>query len=104
MIRPWVGCVLTLLASYKIAHSAEPDMLQTISEQSGFQKTGRYEEVERLCAAFAKAYPEAVRCQEFGRTPEGRPMLALIASRGGARTRDFSPCANCSMRKLLRGR
>ena len=90
MIRPWVGCVLTLLASYKIAHSAEPDMLQTISEQSGFQKTGRYEEVERLCAAFAKAYPEAVRCQEFGRTPEGRPMLALIASRGGALTPELA--------------
>jgi hypothetical protein len=69
-----------------IAHSAEPNMLQTIAEQSGFKKTGRYEEVERLCAAFAKSYPDAVRCEEFGRTPEGRPMLVLIASSSGALT------------------
>ena len=61
-------------------------MLQTIAEQSGFKKTGRYEEVERLCAGFAKEYPDAVRCEEFGLTPEGRPMLVLIASRSGALT------------------
>ena len=39
-----------------------------------------------LCAAFQKAYPGAVRCIDFGRTPEGRPMKALVASRTGALT------------------
>ena len=90
MIRRLAPCALALLAFHGIADSAERNMLQTIAEQSGFKKTGRYEEVERLCAAFAKTYPDAVRCEEFGRTPEGRPMLALIASRSGALTPDIA--------------
>jgi murein tripeptide amidase MpaA len=61
--------------------------LTTVSERSGFLKTGRYDEVIHLCAAFQKAHPKAVRCIDFGRTPEGRPMKALIATRTGA----FSP-------------
>jgi len=60
--------------------------LQTLAEQSHFRKTGRYEEVERLCKAYAQAWPDAVRCFEFGRTPESRPMLAVAASRAGALT------------------
>jgi murein tripeptide amidase MpaA len=60
--------------------------LATVAEQSRYQRTGRYDEVERLCAAYARTWPDAVRCVEFGRTPEGRPMLALVASRAGALT------------------
>jgi murein tripeptide amidase MpaA len=70
-----------LLASASIAAGAP---LSTVAERSNFQKTGRYDEVIALCSAFQKSYPKAVRCTEFGRTPEGRPMLALIASRTGA--------------------
>ncbi|MDQ3118386.1 MAG: peptidase M14 [Verrucomicrobiota bacterium] len=70
-----------LLAS--IADAAPVEELVTHAERSGFQETGRYEEVVRLCAAFQKAYPKHVRAIEFGRTPEGRPMLALVASRAG---------------------
>jgi hypothetical protein len=55
----------------------------TVAEQSGFARTGHYDEVERLCAAFAKAWPMRVRCVEFGRTPENRPMHLLIASDDG---------------------
>ena len=62
--------------------------LTTVAERSGFLTTGRYDEVVALCAAFQKAYPKAVRCVEFGRTPEGRPMVALIASRTGALSAD----------------
>ena len=58
--------------------------LRTVSEQSGFLRTGRYEEVIALCAAYEKNWPDAVRCIDFGRTPEGRPMKALVASRSGA--------------------
>ena len=57
--------------------------LATVAEQSGNQRTGRYEEVERLCLAYQRQWPEQVRCEEFGRTPEGRPMLALVASSDG---------------------
>jgi murein tripeptide amidase MpaA len=66
--------------------AADHPRLVTIAEQSGFQKTGRYEEVQRLCTAFAREYRDAVRCFEFGRTPEGRPMLGLVATRTGALT------------------
>jgi len=68
------------------ASFAAPDTLRTVAEQSGFKRTGRYDEVIDLCARFAKAWPDAVRCDEFGRTPEGRPMLALVATTSGART------------------
>jgi len=55
--------------------------LTTIAEESGFTRTGRSDEVLGLCAAFAAAWPRAVRSFEFGRSAEGRPMQALIACR-----------------------
>ncbi|HEX4971109.1 MAG TPA: M14 family zinc carboxypeptidase [Steroidobacteraceae bacterium] len=63
--------------------SAHPE-LRTVAEQSGNKRTGRYDEVERLCPAYQQTWPKQVRCFEFGRTPEGRPMLALVASADGA--------------------
>jgi len=55
--------------------------LTTVAEYSHFRATGRTGEVERLCESFAQEWPEAVRQIEFGRSAEGRPMLALLASR-----------------------
>jgi hypothetical protein len=63
---------------------AHPAALATVAEDSGFTRTGRYDEVVHLCRAHAERYPEAVRCSEFGTTPEGRPMLLLVATRTGA--------------------
>ena len=60
--------------------------LTTLAEESGFRRTGRIDEVERLCEAFTRAWPQAVRVLEFGRSAEGRPMLALLASRADPRT------------------
>ncbi|MGI4845146.1 MAG: M14 family metallopeptidase [Janthinobacterium lividum] len=82
MIRS--ALLLALLAAVPLAHAA-PD-LTTVSERSGFQATGRYDEVIKLCGDFQKAYPKQVKCIEFGRTPENRPMLALIVSNTGAFT------------------
>ena len=81
-IRLYLLGLLALLAAPLAMAGADP--LQTVAEQSGFTRTGRYEEVIRLCNAFAERYPDAVRCIEFGRTPEGRPMQALIVSTSGA--------------------
>ena len=71
------------------AHAAR-DMrqfsLRTVAEYSGFRQTGRYEEVEALCQRFEEHHPKQVRCFEFGRTPEGRRMLALAVSNTGALT------------------
>lgn len=66
--------------------AASPAPLSTLAEQSGFTVTGRYEEVGRLCQAFAKQYPRQVKCTTFGTTPLGRPMYALIASADGTFT------------------
>ncbi|MCY7355610.1 MAG: M14 family metallopeptidase [Lysobacter sp.] len=77
----------TLLACAAPALAAN-EPLTTLSERSGFLKTGRYDEVIALCDAFAKRYPDAVRCIDFGTTPEGRPMKAIVASKGGALTAD----------------
>ncbi|HLL81809.1 MAG TPA: M14 family zinc carboxypeptidase, partial [Longimicrobium sp.] len=57
--------------------------LTTLSEQSGWRRTGRYDEVLRLCDAFPQAYPGKARCERFGVTPEGRPMVALVVSSDG---------------------
>jgi hypothetical protein len=76
--------LLVLSAAVSLAQAA-PD-LTTVSERSGFIKTGRYDEVIRLCAAFQSAYPQQVKCVDFGTTPEGRPMKALIVTRTGAFT------------------
>jgi hypothetical protein len=77
--------LLTALPLSAVAKAAATG-LSTVSERSGFKATGRYDEVVKLCAAFAKAWPKEVKCIEFGRTPEDRPMLALVATRSGAFT------------------
>lgn len=78
--------LLLQLATGAHAADALAKPLTTVSERSGFIKTGRYEEVQTLCRDFAKRYPRQVRCVEFGQTPQGRPMLALVASETGALT------------------
>ncbi|WP_432016565.1 M14 family zinc carboxypeptidase [Streptomyces hydrogenans] len=60
--------------------------LQTLAEQSQFRLTGRLDEVEALCAAFAERWPEAARSFVYGQSAEGRPMRALLVSRAGAFT------------------
>ena len=73
--------------------AGSPPSLSTVSERSGFLRTGRYDEVLALCATFARRHPDAVRCIDFGTTPEGRPMKALVASRSGALTPDAARAA-----------
>lgn len=51
--------------------------LRTLSERSGWTKTGRAQEVEQLCTAFAEAFPKIVRCHSYGRTPEERRLMYL---------------------------
>src|SRR4249919_462372 len=85
MIRPLCLALTLALGAIASAHATDAS-LSTVAERSGFLKTGRYDEVIALCAAFQKTYPDAVRCIDFGRTPEGRPMKALIVSRSGALT------------------
>jgi predicted deacylase len=82
-MRGLLVVTLFIMVVARNADAAAPS-LSTAAERSGFETTGRYDEVVELCGAFQRAYPKLVRCFEFGRTPEGRPMMALAASAGGA--------------------
>ena len=79
--------LLSMLAPQQPAaaapRAAAHPALRTVAEQSNNLRTGRYDEIERLCPAYQQTWPNQVRCFEFGRTPEGRPMLALVASADG---------------------
>jgi hypothetical protein len=96
MNRFFVRILLTVaLLMSAVTFAAERHELATHAEQTGYRQTGRYAEVERLCPAFERVYPAQVRCREFGRSPEGRPMLALIASADGA----FEPQKNRELQR-----
>jgi murein tripeptide amidase MpaA len=85
-LLPCSVALLLALALLAPAAHAQDTPLDTVSERSDFVRTGRYDEVIRLCDAFAQRHPDAVRCVDFGTTPEGRPMKALVATRSGAFT------------------
>lgn len=72
-----------ILPVQKTTASDAVSNLRTEAERSSFVNTGRYAEVEALCRNFAQAYPQSVRCHEFGRTPQGRSMLALVVNTAG---------------------
>ena len=84
---------LLLLAGGPLS-AAPPAALTTHAERSSFVETGRYDETIALCDAFQSAYPDAVRCFDFGMSPEGRPMKALAVSRTGALTPDAAHAAD----------
>ena len=65
-------------------NKTEVPSLLTLAETSDFRRTGRMDEVERLCAAFSHKWPEAVHAFEYGRSAQGRPLLALLVSRAGS--------------------
>lgn len=79
-------CSAAAVSAADTTATASPPMPSTEAERSGFVRTGRYEETIALCADFARLWPKRVRCIDFGTTPEGRPMKALIATDTGALT------------------
>lgn len=96
-MRPVLLCcslMLALAAPFGAARARAASDLSTVAERSGYARTGRYDEVIALCGAFAMRYPDAVRCIEFGTTPEGRPMKALVVTRSGAHTPEQARTAN----------
>ncbi|AOH37174.1 M14 family metallopeptidase [Luteimonas sp. JM171] len=77
--------LLLALSPWPGTSAASPShALTTHAERTGFTRTGRYAEVAAMCEAFARAYPDTVRCFDFGTSPEGRPMKALAISQAGA--------------------
>src|SRR5689334_12797161 len=82
LVSSLIGIPCVLWAATLNAAGPEND-LRTVAEQSQFKRTGRYAEVEQLCRKLQRNWSSKVRCSEFGRTPEGRPMLALVVSQDG---------------------
>jgi hypothetical protein len=82
-LRFITACLIPVLAAITGCGRVRAPDLVTVAEQSGFVRTGRFDEVQRLCTDFQTAWPDNVRCIEFGRSPEGRPLLALVASADG---------------------
>lgn len=82
----WVTLFGMLVYTTLHAASDPGNTLRSVAEQSSFERTGRYEEVEQLCTRFSQRFAGKVRCFEFGRTPEGRRMLALAVSDSGVLT------------------
>ena len=77
-------CLIALLCLFAtLALPAISEPLSTTAEQTDFQRTGRYQEMVRLCESFQTEWPEAVRVYDFGLSPQGRPMKALVVSRTG---------------------
>jgi len=77
-----LACTFGALAGTATTGPATPDSsdLATVAERSGYLRTGRYDEVERLCKAYAERWPARARCVEFGRTPENRPRRAQCSA------------------------
>lgn len=57
--------------------------LTTVAERSTYARTGRYDEVVSLCSEFERAFPGKAKCLRWGTSPEGRPLLAVVASEDG---------------------
>lgn len=83
LLPRWAALVCALLGTGAVSGPAQSNELTTLAERSGFQRTGRYEEVLRLCEVLPQRFPGRVLCLRFGVTPEGRPMTALVASADG---------------------
>jgi len=77
-MRIALAAVVSLVACTR-STGLKPVLVST-GERSGYVRTGRYEEAVQLCRDFARAYA-SVRCDEIGKTVEGRPMLALRITR-----------------------
>jgi hypothetical protein len=80
MPRLAVASAVALVA----ACTPPPGSLVSTAETTQYTRTGRYDEAVGLCHAFAARYREA-RCEELGRTGEGRAIVALHVSRGAGR-------------------
>jgi Zinc carboxypeptidase len=83
-------------AALTASTKASPADLLTTSEKTGWKETGRYAEVVEIAHKLEHASP-SVKVVEFGTTPEGRAMIALIVSKDRA----FTPEAAAKTNKAV---
>src|SRR3989338_7508971 len=85
---PLVSLSALLFLSFAVpcpdsASASSVSDLLTRAEKTQFRETGRYDEVENLSVGFEKAFPGRVKRIIIGKTPENRPIIALIVSADG---------------------
>ena len=83
-------------AALTASTKASPADLLTTSEKTGWKETGKYAEVVEIAHKLEHASP-SVKVVEFGTTPEGRAMIALIVSKDRA----FTPEAAAKTNKAV---
>ncbi|URL59322.1 peptidase M14 [Luteibacter flocculans] len=74
--------LLALIAVVPMTIHAK-DTWTTPAEAYRFHKTPSYAETQAFLRRLAMASPETIRLETFGTTPEGRPMIVVIAAADG---------------------
>jgi len=80
--------VLLLLAPAAVTHAqnpaaASPPDWRTPAERSEYRTTPRYDETMAYVRRVAEAAPRQVKLEVFGKTGEGRDLVAVVISRDG---------------------
>jgi murein tripeptide amidase MpaA len=82
--------ILLALCSYAAAQQKQPPAeWRTPAEISGYRTTPRYEETTAYLRRVAAAAPQQVKLEVFGKSGEGRDLIAVLVSRDG----NFDPIA-----------
>jgi hypothetical protein len=89
--RSWSPALVLLAAC---GGAAPPVVVPALeAERSQLSRTGDYAEAVAMCEALAARYPDQARCERFGVSPEGRALVALIASADGVLTPERAAAA-----------
>ncbi|MFY9552864.1 MAG: M14 family metallopeptidase [Thermoanaerobaculia bacterium] len=86
MIRSIHGMLFGLLAAVSsgwASPAVAPSDWATPAEKSEYATTPRYDETMKYLRRIAAAAPKQVRLEVFGKTGEGRDLVAVVASRDG---------------------
>jgi hypothetical protein len=84
--------LLALIAAAPLAVHAKDDWT-TPAEASSFRTTPSYAETLAYLRRLVEAAPDRLRLETFGTSPEGRPMVAVVAGTGGDLTPDKARAA-----------
>jgi len=95
-VSQWEPPAAQLAVSLSDSTSAAPMNLLTVGERSQWQETGRYSDSVAFARALEKASPW-VRTISFGKSPQGRDLIATIVSKDRA----FTPEAARKTGKLI---
>ena len=72
-----------MLSSLFLTSSVVAKPLLSTAERTDFRQTGRFSEARQLCHDMKLEWPDLVRWEKFGTSPEGREMTALVVTKSG---------------------